>query len=357
MKHKAITILAGIVLFSMILSAVDFGVIKNPKPNMKETRYVPLEKTKTVDADLGNGEYLFKPTSIAVAKDGVFVYDILQAKIFKFNPTLETVITSFGRKGQGPGEFGGTGKAYSVYLQVGIDNKLYANDTQMRKTIVFDNNGKYIGEFKNRTYDFKEPWIDASGNLISISVEDKMLNVMNQDKKVLFTMPHNERWFDYLVARPGTDYLKSTVKNLGWELLRMIAPDSTLLLYSLSSSRLIMLKNNKIVKEINIWPADALAAYPGKLDRLLKKNKNWYIPMFSKLFIDEGNPGMFYLQFGENGLKGINALYQFHQDCKLAQVFFVKIEESVPFTRFEAKGKDRFYAIESDKLITYQEEK
>jgi sugar lactone lactonase YvrE len=360
MKRKVVGVLiiAAIMLVpSTALWTADFGVIKNPKPNAKENRYIPLEKVKTVDADLGNGEYLFSPTSIAAGKDGVFVYDILQAKIFKFDRNLDTVITSFGRKGRGPAEFGGTGKGYPVFIQMGRDGKLYANDVRMKKIIVFDTSGKYFGEIKNFASRLRNPLVDASGNLYVVSVKDKIINVLNQEKKALFTINNQERSFDYLFLKPGFTYLEIASKNLAGELFPAMMADSTFLLYFKSSARLIILKKNKITKEINLWPEDALSTYKKKLEKVVAKGKNMYISMFFNLFTDEDNPRTFFLQFGSNERRGMNTLYQYDISGNLLNAYFVKFDKSEPFTRFWAKWRDRIYAIEDDKLILYKEEK
>lgn len=106
-----------LMMLSINMFSVDFEAIKNPKPNMVEKNYVALKKIKTLGVDLGNGEYLFQPFSLAADKDSIYVYDLLQAKIFKFDLDLKFVKKSFGKVGTRPGEFGGTGKSYPVFIQ------------------------------------------------------------------------------------------------------------------------------------------------------------------------------------------------------------------------------------------------
>lgn len=61
---------------------------------------------------------------------------------------LLILLESFGRKGHGPGEFSGTERTYPVFINIGRDGKLYANDIRVRKVIVFNQIGEYVKEYK-----------------------------------------------------------------------------------------------------------------------------------------------------------------------------------------------------------------
>lgn len=360
MKRKKSGFQGGSVLFFclMLLStnmfSVDFEAIKNPKPNMVEKNYVALKKIKTIDADLGNGEYLFQPFSLAADKDSIYVYDLLQAKIFKFDPDLRAVKKSFGRVGAGPGEYGGTGKSYPVFIQVGRDGKLYANDTRMGKIITFDLEGKYLGEFKNIKTNMKTPVVDAAGNLYIVNVKDNAIDVLNEKQSLLFSVANQKDSFNYLFSLPSSSYLTTATKNFARDLIISLGPDSTFFTYFPSSSTMMM-KSKKISK-IKIWPQEALECYKSSLKELLEKEKDRYRFMFPRVLFDEDNDEVFLLHFGINKKRGINALYQVTGNGELLKVLYIKVEASTPFTRFELKRHQMFYAIEDDKLIIYKEE-
>lgn len=350
-------LIVGLILLVLSVPAFseDIKPIKNPKPNMMESRYVQLKKIKTIDADLGNGEYLFKPLSLTADRDSVYVYDILQARIFQFDTGFETVKRSFGGSGAGPGEFGGTGKTNPVFIQMGRDGKLYANVIMMRKVIVFDRSGKYLGEFKNTILDMHYPLVDHTGNLYILNVKDKRVNIFNEKKIPLYSLKNQRDSFNYLFSTPGTFYLKMASKNLAGELFSALTVDSTFLIYFPSSSTLYSLKDKKTTK-MTIRPEEALSCHKDKLAELLKEEKNNYKFMFSKLMVDEGNADVFFLQLGRNKKRGINALYQFNINGDLQKVLYVILKESESFTRFEVKARDMFYAIQGDGLIIYKED-
>lgn len=355
-----ILVLFLLVSHSPVFSS-DFSAIKNPKPNIveKEEQYVQLKKIKTIDADLGNGLYIFKPFSITGCNKSpdVFIYDILQAKIFKVDSELEVVKTSFGNKGTGPGEFGGTGRGHPVYIQMGRDGKLYANCNRMRKIIIFGQNGKLIREFKHMSTTLEKPLVDSSGNLHMMNAKDKKINVYNEKKSPLFSLSNQEDNFNYLFSKPGPLYLRMTSRYLEIDLLTALTIKSKYLLYFPSSSTMIILENKKILRQMRLWPKDALKFYEMKLGEVKGKSKDVYLPMFSNLFVDEDNDDVFFLQFGRNKTKGIHTLYQFNVNGELMKVLYVKFNEESPFIRFKLKKNNRFYAIERDKLTMYKEEK
>ena len=59
-----------------------------------------------------------------------------------------------------------------------------------------------------------------------------------------------------------------------------------------------------------------------------------YKSLFFELFVDEDDDNMFYLQFGENKERGINALYKLSLNGELIKILYV---ESPSFARFKLK--------------------
>lgn len=350
-----LTLFFGITVFSINMFSTDFEVIKNPKPNMVEKQYVALKRIKTIDPDLGNGQYLFQPFSLTADKDSIYVYDLLQAKIFKFDPDFKVVKKSFGRNGINTGEFGGSGKEFPVFICVGRDGKLYAHDMKMKKIIIFDLDGKFLGEFKNiKTY-LKAPLVDAAGNFFIAEVKDNVINFFNEKQSPLLTITNQKECFNYLFSLPPSSYLESVSKNQTRDLIISMASDSTLLIYFPTSSTMVMAKNNNI-RKVKIWPQDALACYENDLKELLEKDINKYKYMFPRVLVDDANAEVFFLHFGINRMKGINTLYQLTGSGELLKVLYAKIEDPGSFLHFELKKRDLFYGIDDDQLIIYKEE-
>ncbi|MCU0289785.1 MAG: hypothetical protein MUF15_25755 [Acidobacteria bacterium] len=268
---------------------------------------------------------------------------------------MKGVKKSFGRIGYKPGEFGGSGKEYPVYIRIGGDGKLYAYDMKMMKVIIFDLDGKYLNEFNNiKTY-MKAPIVDVAGNLCIVNVKDNVINFLNEKQSPLFAITNQNDCFNYLISLPSNSYLAVASRNLARDLIISMAPDSTFLIYFPTSSTMMMAKNNKI-KRVQIWPQEALACYEDILKELLSKDKDKYKYMFPRILADDSNAEVFFLHFGMNKKKGINALYQVNSNGKLLKVLYTNIKDSESFLRFELKKCDLFYGIDGDKLLIYKEE-
>lgn len=352
------------VLFGQIL-ATDFGPIKDPKPNIIETEkhYVKLERVKILSEDLGNGAYLFQPISLTVSNttNDVFVYDLLQAKIFKLDPQLEKVKAVFGGKGEGPGEFFGEGRSFRVMIQIGRDGKLYANDTNRMKIIVFDQDGKYIRDIKNLEGGFKKPLVDSSGNLINFTVIDNMIKAFDEKNTPLFSFPCRDDYFKFLYSTPEAYCLQITQFQNEAELIdSTMTLKSRYLIFFIPSATMVIIEGNKVSKQFQLWPREPLNVYKEWISKKNAKDKKGitYLPLYSPPFADEDRDDVFYIQCtGRNKGKPIFALYQFNDNGQLLKVLYLDITEDSPHVTFMAKKDDRYYAIEDDQLALYKEKR
>lgn len=362
MRKPCLSVIAILVLFLTIshlpVFSTDIGAIKDPKPNITETekQYVQLKKVKTIDAELGNELYLFKPFSITVCRGSgdVFIYDALQSKIFKMDGDLSTVKTSFGKTGIEIGDFGGTGKFYPVFIQMGRDNKLYANDARKRKIIVFNQDGGFIREIKYGDLMLNGPLVDSSGTLYSITVEDKVITAYDEKNTLLFSLSNLGENFNYLFSTPDPEYLKFASDNMAEELKTVLTVGSRFLLFFSSSSTMVILKDKKVSDQFRLWPNDALKQHKYWIDKISKKGGNAFVPMFINLFVDDDNDNMFFLQAVRNEEKKIDTLYQFDDKGQMIKVFYVPFDEGAPFVNIKAINRGKFYAVEKDKITLYQ---
>lgn len=350
---------------SALVLATDFSPIKNPKPNIIETEkhYVKLVRVKLLSEDLGNGAYLFSPISLTVSNttNDVFVYDVLQARIFKMDAQLEKVKASFGGLGEGPGEFGGNGRMYRVLIQIGRDGKLYAHDLSKRKIIVFDQDGKYIRDIKNLDGTTQTPLVDSSGNLINFTVMDNMITAYDEKKTPLFNFPLREDYFKFLYSTPETYSLQITQFQMEADLIKSaLTLKSRHLLFCTPSATMVIIDGNKVAKQFQLWPREVLNIYKETISMKNTRDKKGitYISIYQDPFVDEDKDDIFYLQCpGRNKGKQINALYQFDDNGRLLKILYLDVNGDSPNITFKAKKNDRFYAIEEDQLAVYKEMK
>lgn len=356
------------VFMGLLLSTAAFGgdvrVIKEPVPNMVETRYLPLHQSGSIDEDLGDDRFLFSPKYFTADTQGYwYVYDDLQAKIFKFGKNLK-VVTCFGSKGSGPGEFSGIGRTRPVYIKIGDDGHLYANDARAKKVLVFTTDGRFL---KNYYYGpagmLKLPVADKQGNLhvLTLNGQDQ-LSYVTPDNRLLYSVGNLKDVSRFLCFEPA--YVREGNQKQQRYFLRLAAMemnlidltgDGRILSYSQGDSTLMVMKGGTVLKRVKLWPKHALAIHKKNLPEYMDRKKGAYKNMFYNLFTDADDAGLFYLQLGKDEDKLMNCIYQFGLDGNLKKVFYIKYKEGDPFTLFRLKQNGRFLAVREEKIITYKE--
>jgi len=122
----------------------------------EDTLSIKLEKKFSLEGD--SKTYFYEPGGVAVDKNGnIYVSDSGNQRIVRFNSKGE-FIKSFGRKGQGPGEF------LSPWQIAIYDNELYVYDWG-RNIQKFNVDGQYISGFTLRGGTFLDLDIDSKGNI------------------------------------------------------------------------------------------------------------------------------------------------------------------------------------------------
>jgi hypothetical protein len=335
------------------LTASSIGVIKDPTPNMVEKEYVELVKIKEYSAELQDEEFIFKPFSIVGdSKGNLLVYDILQAKIFKLDDQLN-VIKSFGSVGEGPREFFGT--RMPVFLSMGLDGNIHANDLHPKKVISFTTDLEFIDQYRYK-------WsrmvvgpvaVDARGNVHFLEIKGNTVECWNQNDKLLFNFTASDEDLSTLF------YKRSGSTPPGHDRVIALTPQSFLLIFFRDSSTLFVLKNNKVVRKKRLWPRDALLNYKPKLKKTIgsikhtKHLKNAFMTLFGRFLIDNDEPDKFYLSNGSNETKSTQNLYRFTINGELKKVLYLK--EQRPFVRFVFKKDGKYYGILRENILIYKE--
>jgi hypothetical protein len=363
-KMKWVVILGAVLFFSQALPAHDFYVISDPSPTVKEDKIVYLEEVRSIDEDLGNGQYLFYPRAITANKSFVWVYDAAQAKVFRFSPDLKP-LSSFGRKGPGPHEFSGTGRGHWVEIAIGGDGNFYANDASVRKMIGLDMKGKHLKTFiYGDNYYSDKPVVDKNGNILYVSMKDGEIQIYNEKIKILHRFPSEKAHHGFLFEKPTKLQRKiyerqSFAPESSW----ILTMDSKLLIFFKASSTLAMVNENGYVKTLKLWPRELLQEHKKKYRELRERRKDSFMPMFGGLIIDQDNKDIFYLQAGgvRRKQKIAALLYAFNLEGRLLNVIRVPTksgEEEPGLARMCAKVNDTFYAIRGgEEVVLYKENK
>ncbi len=354
MKHIKIFLL--LFCFLSISIPAKVGVIKNVSPNAMNPPTGVLITCMRIADDLGNNQYLFKPFSLAVDQDSnLYVYDSLQAKILKFNHELQ-FDRAIGREGHGPGEFGGTGKFFPVYISIGMDGALYANDVHAKKILKFKTDGTFVEQIRYKKMCFWKPTVDEEGNVQFISSKKKNLNISNQHNHPLFSIQMPENYFDYLYSLPGEEYLKDEMRMRPFEISSFMESQGGGVLFNHRSSKLSIIKNGKVKSVKPLWPDRAVTNYKSLLEKMRKKEKNSFRAMFFKFVPDQDDNRYFYLQYGNNETNDKNLIYKYNRDGTLIKHLNINLETNDPFYRFEAKKNNLYYGIDEEEITIFKEE-
>lgn len=104
-----------------------------------EGRIQSFKKTGEIAEGFSEGEsnsFLSINSICSDEKNNLYVADSGWNRIFKFDSNGHS-ITSFGREGQGPGEFLGDGKPFQLRMSFGNDGNLYILDLGASRINVF----------------------------------------------------------------------------------------------------------------------------------------------------------------------------------------------------------------------------
>ena len=192
---KYFTAAAVIVLFCFcskndnetIIETIDgVSYVHNKTPKWGDEPKVTLEYVRQIgDYDAEDDNYFFyKPGYVLVDTDSnIYVLDAGNHRIQKFDSNIKYLAT-FGRKGQGPGEFGSPS-----YIQLDNDNNLIVSDISGINVIykVFSQNGRELRRFTLENNKSTTFLLSRSGNIICRSESDSTLMAFyNTQGKFLF---------------------------------------------------------------------------------------------------------------------------------------------------------------------------
>lgn len=102
----------------------------------------------------------------------LYVADSGWNKIFKFD-SMGKYIGSFGKEGQGPGEFLAQPKSHRLKIIIGNDKNVYVTDSGNQRLSVFSQNGKFIRNFALPKLLYDTAKVNSKGNIYLISKSGK----------------------------------------------------------------------------------------------------------------------------------------------------------------------------------------
>jgi hypothetical protein len=307
--------LVGIALCVLLLVNVAAAQIKptktyveeDPKANVTE-RYVALELEKTIGPELAEDVFLYEPHSLTVDLEGnLYIFDRSVKKIVKLDKNLQFV-RAFGEKGQGPGEFA-PGKTI-VYINMGMDNKLYCNDTAARKMIVFDADGKYLGDYPTPGILFGPPTVDKEGQIYFFSGDDRRIVANNQKGEQVFSIPVKAKEAYSFLYRKQHLFKGS----LDFFFMTSFTDPDHLLLYFGNSSTMLRMSKNKVAATYRVLPKNILPVYKNYIEKTIDEDKYSRMSLFTRVIPDGDVKGIYYLPYIADFDHDRSLLYQMDEN-------------------------------------------
>lgn len=336
--------------------------IPDPSPTHVEKDYKGLVETGIIPYKV-NDEITLS-LALLLSGDGagnIFILDRAE-RIIKLDKDHKFIKT-FGKAGEGPGEF----KATPGYNEAWASPKgnIYAADVEGRKMITFDNDGNHTGDLVfPASGEFSIgggfiPAVTSDGYFYVRNLRGCTLDVYNINDKPLrlhTRLLGKEDCEQCLFERNFGDIEKDLWPRFNSKktFYDLIAGDKLLVYLAHASTAYIFDKHN-LVKKFDLRPKDALELYKKKIETIAKYGRGGIPneePMFVNFFMDKDNENIFYLECRAD--KSVHSpkrmLYKFNVDGELLGVLYVTDR-----VRFRAKLNNRFYAISKDGIRIYKE--
>jgi hypothetical protein len=339
----ALCILSGLCIN---LYSIEIEVIKDPKPTCIERNFSLLELVNVL-SDFDKNDFLARPFSMTADNTGNFyIYDSLQCKIFKFD-SKNNFVSSFGSKGQGPGEFG---KGGPLFINYGKDGHLYVCNHTLRRVMSFTPDGKHIKDYKIRPWIFFNPVVDADGNFYLPSTRNGVIDIIDNNMEKYTTLLSEREYHRCLFIKPTLYFSREEIFPGYFNTVIHLLSDSRILVYIRNTAALYLLKKQKVVKKVNIWPQKALGHYKKRLMELKNEEScdTMWETLFTSIFLDDDEENYIYFQadiYEDKILKIF--LYKFNLNGSLSRVLWRDIDNNGSL-RFKLKKNGFFYAFDDD---------
>jgi len=157
-------------------------IVKNPKTPLYDKEIIFIEEVLSIGKTEGEDEYMFAQLrDIAVDDDGnIYTLDMKEANVKKFSSDGE-LLTSFGKKGQGPGEIG-----LGAYLIITRQNEIVVEDPMNLRFAYFSFDGDFIKNISYAKMRLIQIECDKEGNIIggTVNIEKQAYEVIKINPEI-----------------------------------------------------------------------------------------------------------------------------------------------------------------------------
>jgi len=187
-------------------------IVKNPEEPIYNKDIFSLEEELTIGEKQGNEDNMFSAVNHLTVDDDERIYVLdyknVQVKVFDRDGKY---LSTFGQRGQGPGEFF---RPRGIYIT--SEDEVMVYDMGNRSFIYFSKEGQFLSSFSTAKLSLMGARIDSKGNIIgdvfSANPEDRSFVLKKFDSKLneLFTIGSS------LLSPPGV--FKVSLPSCSWQI-------------------------------------------------------------------------------------------------------------------------------------------
>ena len=296
--------------------------------------------------------FFIKITGLCCDDEGnLYVADSGWNKIFKFDPNGK-FIKSFGREGQGPGEFIAQRNINPLAISFGNDRKVYVNDPGNRRISVFSKDGKFITQYKVPPLTYDAPLVNSKGDLYLLSQSGiKVIDRYDSNLRLKASLLEIGLHYQFPYGRPKELNMSQPIirKPMPFECYKLITRKDEIIILSNNSLKVFIFdENNRKVNEFPITEKKFVEDFKNIMNNLRGKKGAWVFPFIAFLDKDE-NICLFYAGWDGN----INEIYVYGTNGKLQKMLKLSKNSEAEYITSNNLGKFYFASFIEIKIYKY----
>jgi hypothetical protein len=268
--------------------------------------------------------FFIKITGLCCDDEGnLYVADSGWNKIFKFDSNGKFLM-SFGREGQGPGEFMGQRMSNHLKISFGNDGKLYVNDPGNSRISVFTKEGKFLKSHRTPPFTYDTPVVNSKGDIYLFSPSGiKVLDRYDSSFRLMSSLLDIKEHFSFPYGKPPFPILQRADEG---ECLKLITKrDEIVIVSNYSLKAFVFDKSDRQIQEFELKEERVVQDLKKWIEKV-KKTEAWYYPFNG--FIDvNGNLCLAYIRT-DNSIE----IYVYNLQGKLKEIWnFPKVSSTYAF--------------------------
>lgn len=286
-------------------------------PGEKTGKIINLRKTGEIGESFSkeDNSYFWRISDICCDRKGnLYVADSGWNRITKFNSSKEAVL-SFGRAGQGPGEFLSDPGSTSLKISCGNDEKIYVTDPSNARVAVFAEDGKYLRAIPLQIrYDRAVANIGGDVYLLGKDLPQAIC-CFGVDLKQKACFLDRGAHFQFPLEKPKNKIVTAELSDQDLQ-KRITRKDELVVLSNYALKVFIYGRENKLAKEFTIKETGLLDDIKTRLIDIMRKSERGFLDPFNLILDQSDNLCLLYF----NRKAGRNEMYRYSLEGRLLDI-------------------------------------